>query len=380
MEAGVAQAADLPGAAHLELVDGVVHLDPKPAMLEAMLAGWVRQQQTRFLNETGTVKPRVALVQRFVEFTNAYPWEWRPADAEAFIARLRSSNGRKPIAMSTGRGYETTLALFMDYLTDRRYGWPEVCLERFGDIPQQIFHEDNRVAHVVEYEGRPGRRPLTYDEVQALFDAADGRAEATRSRGRKGALTAMRDAALLKNVYAFGLRRNETRGLDLQDLRRNPRVPQYGRCGGLLVRFGKASNGSPPKRRTVLTVPEMDWITDVLEYWITEVRPLFSPGSLAAIWVTERASRISLRGINEAFEQARDAAGLPSELDLHSLRHSYVTHLVEFGYPERLVSEQVGHAYASTTAIYTGVSDEFRNRLLAKALRERHPGLWEDTP
>jgi site-specific recombinase XerD len=124
----------------------------------------------------------------------------------------------------------------------------------------------------------------------------------------------------------------------------------------------------------------MDWITDVIEYWITEVRPLFSPGSLAAIWVTERASRISLRGINEAFDQARDAAGLPAELDLHSLRHSYVTHLVEFGYPERFVSEQVGHAYASTTAIYTGVSDEFRNRPLAKALRERHPGLWEDKP
>jgi site-specific recombinase XerD len=349
----VAQAADLPGAAHLELVDGVVHLDLKPAMLEAMLAGWERQQQTRFLNEAGTIKPRIALVRRFVEFTNAYPWEWRPADAEAFIARLRSSNGRKPIAMSTGRGYEMTLTLFMGYLTDRRYGWPEVCLERFGDVPQQIFHEDNRVAHVVEYEGRPGRRPLTYDEVQALFDAADGRAEAARTRGRKGALTAMRDAALLKTVYAYGLRRNEARGLDLPDLRRNPRASQYGRCGGLLVRFGKASNGSPPKRRTVLTVPEMDWITDVLEYWITEVRQLFSPGSLAAIWVTERASRISLRGINEAFEQARDAAGLPSELDLHSLRHSYVTHLVEFGYPERFVSEQVGHAYASTTAIYT---------------------------
>ncbi|HEX9356866.1 MAG TPA: hypothetical protein VF933_24005 [Streptosporangiaceae bacterium] len=64
--------------------------------------------------------------------------------------------------MSTGRGYDTTLALFMEYLTDQRYGWPEVCLERFGDIPQQIFHEDNRVAHVVEYEGRPGRSPTTW--------------------------------------------------------------------------------------------------------------------------------------------------------------------------------------------------------------------------
>lgn len=109
MEAGVAQSADLPGAAHLELVDGVIHLDPKPAMLEAMLAGWARQQQTRFLSEAGTIKPRIALVRRFVEFTNAYPWEWRSADGEAFITRLRSPNGKKPIVMSTGRGYETTL-------------------------------------------------------------------------------------------------------------------------------------------------------------------------------------------------------------------------------------------------------------------------------
>ena len=70
--------------------------------------------------------------------------------------------------------------------------------------------------------GLPHRRPLTYDEVQALFDAADGRVEEIRSRGRKGALAAQRDAALLKTIYAFGLRRREAWGLDLPDLRRNP--------------------------------------------------------------------------------------------------------------------------------------------------------------
>jgi site-specific recombinase XerD len=373
----MAQAADLPGAAHLELAEGVVHLDPKPALLDAMLAGWARQQQTRFLNEAATIRPRIALVRRLVDFTNAYPWEWRPADAEAFIARLRSPNSRRPIAMSTGRGYETTLALFMEYLTDRRYGWPEVCLERFGDIPQQIFHEDNRVAHVVEHEGRPGRRPLTYDEVQALFDAVDSRVEQARTRGRKGALTAMRDAALLKTVYAFGLRRNETRMLDLADLRRAQKTPQYRQYGGLLVRYGKASRGSPPKRRTVLTVPEMDWIIDVLDQWLTEIRPLFTPGKHPALFVTERASRMSLRGLNVAFSLASEAAGLAPELDLHSLRHSYVTHLVEFDYPERFVSLQVGHEYASTTAIYTGISDEYRDRLVKRALKNRNPDLWE---
>ncbi len=58
--------------------------------------------------------------------------------------------------------------------------------------------------------------------------------------------------------------------------------------------------------------------------------------------------------------------------------HCYVTHLIEFGYPERFVQEQVGHAYASTTAIYTGVSDDYRNRLLERALKQRHGDLWEE--
>ena len=96
--------------------------------------------------------------------------------------------------------------------------------------------------------------------MQALFDAADGRVEAARAQGRKGGLAAQRDAALLKTIYAFGLRRSEAWGLDLRDLRRNPKAPQFGRFGALFVRWGKSSKGSPPKRRTVLLAPEMDWV------------------------------------------------------------------------------------------------------------------------
>lgn len=50
---------------------------------------------------------------------------------------------------------------------------------------------------------------------------------------------------------------------------------------------------------------------------------------------------------------------------------------MEFDYPERFVQEQVGHEYASTTAIYTGVSDDYRTRLVQRALKARHAGLWE---
>jgi site-specific recombinase XerD len=72
--------------------------------------------------------------------------------------------------------------------------------------------------------------------------------------------------------------------------------------------------------------------------------------------------------MDKRFAWLRDQAGLPEDLSLHCLRHSYVTHLIEHGYPERFVTEQVGHSYASTTAIYTSVSDDFKATTLQAAL------------
>jgi site-specific recombinase XerD len=372
----MAKRADLDGAAHLMLAPGVRHLDEEMAVFQAMLEGWKRQQDSRYLRER-TIGARLRTVRRFAEFTGQYPWQWGPAEVEAFTSDLVS--GSRPAAHSTVRNYQTALQLFCTFITDARYGWAEECERRFGEAPVQICHEWNTVAHLAEYEGQPGRRALTYDEVQALFDAADARAGQIRGRGRKGALAALRDAAIIKVTYAYGLRRRETAMLDVADFRRNPRAAQYGTFGSVQVRYGKASRGSPPRRRTVLTVPEFDWVTGVLAHWVTELRPRLSPGNHPALWVTERRGRVSVTYLNDMFARIRDAAGLPESADLHSLRHSYVTHLLEFNYPPLMVQQQVGHAWGSTTALYTSVSDEFRNQLLEQALRD-HPDLWTEDP
>ncbi|MDJ0346688.1 integrase, partial [Streptomyces sp. H10-C2] len=55
----------------------------------------------------------------------------------------------------------------------------------------------------------------------------------------------------------------------------------------------------------------------------------------------------------------------------------YITHLTEFGYPARFVQEQVGHSHASTTAVYMGVSDEYRNQLLEASLKRRLGDDWD---
>lgn len=357
----MARGVDAVGAAHLVLADGVALLDPEPAVFAGMQAGWVAQQQSRMLNQT-TITGRGRLVTRFAEFTNEYPWRWCAQDVEAFTTKLRSGG----VSHSTIRGYHHVLGLFVAFVCDQRYGWVDECEERFGCAPALICHEWNTTVHASEFEGRPGRRPLTGEELQSFFDYADAQVDRVADSGRKGTLAAFRDATLFKVVYAWGLRRREAVMLDIADLHRNAHAPQFGGYGSLHVRYGKASRGSPPKRRTVLSVHE--WAVDALRQYVEHVRGDFAPASHPALWVTERRGRVSVRHVNARFARYRDAAGLPPELDLHCLRHSYVTHLIEAGYPERFVTDQVGHAYAATTAIYCGVSDDYKNRVLAKAL------------
>jgi integrase/recombinase XerC len=343
------------------LPQGVAQLDPPQALFEGMLSGWGAQARSRLLNET-TVVQHERLVRRFAEFTNDYPWRWRPQDLEGFTVALRS----RGLAHSTIRGYQSMLGLFMEFVCDSRYGWVAECEERFGQAPALICHEWNTAVHVCEFEGRPGRRPFTVSELQRFFDYADDQVDKVAGSGRKGTLAAFRDAALFKVLYGWGLRRREVVMLDVADLHRNAQAPQFGSCGALHVRYGKASRGSPPKRRTVLAVH--DWAVEALRQYVEEVRDEFDPGPHPALWVTERRGRVSARHLNVRFALYREGAGLPEELDLHCLRHSYVTHLIEAGYRERFVTEQVGHAYAATTAIYTGVSDDYKNRVLARAL------------
>jgi site-specific recombinase XerC len=90
------------------------------------------------------------------------------------------------------------------------------------------------------------------------------------------------------------------------------------------VRWGKAKRGSPRRRRSVLSV--FDWAVEALKQYTEEVRPAFGFSDHPALWLTERGGRISPRALDERFAVYRDALGLPGELDLHCLRHSYVTH------------------------------------------------------
>lgn len=357
------------GAPELMVVGGSPLLRPEEQVFEAMLSGWRDQQLSRNL-ALATVEDRLVLVRRFQRFTGEWPWHWRPADVEEFTAELRGDGGQAGggRAVSTIRGYQGHVRLFCEYAADPRYEWTAVCQRLFGTHPAQVCFEWNTAVHTADYEGRPGRRALTRAELQRLLDYADDRVDRARRLGRKGWLAALRDATALKTAYAFGLRRREVVMLDLADFGANPHAPEFGEHGVLYVRWGKAVKGSPPRRRSVLTV--FPWSVRVLRQWTEDgFRDLFDTATgSSALWPSERAPRVALETLGARFAAYREAVGLPPELGLHCLRHSYVTHLIEDGYDPLFVQQQVGHSYASTTALYTSVSSDFRTRTLRRAL------------
>lgn len=356
--------------------DGVRPLRIEAALFDALLEGWRRAQGGRHLTE-GTKRAREGIVRRFQAHVERWPWEWQPLDMDEWIEDLGAGAGGR--AVSTLRSYQGAIRGFMAYLTDDRYPWVAICEREFGVRPVQILFEENSIVHLTEFEGQPTVRPFTREELVVFFDFCDERVRVLRRLRRKGSLAALRDCALFKLIYAWGLRRREAARLDVRDFRCNPARPEFGRYGLLGVRYGKAARGGPPRRRAVLTV--FDWSVEVIGQYVEEIRPAYGRDDHPALFLTERGGRISTDFVTERFADLRDAAGLPGELTPHSFRRSYVTHLLEDGWDELFVRSQVGHRWASTTAIYTFVSDAYKQDAMRRAL-DRQLGeeiTWRQT-
>lgn len=342
------------------VIESVTPLHPEEQTVEDMLTGWRNQQLCRNL-QLGTIEQRQQMVVRFIDHTNEFPWTWTPVMVEEFFGDLRSI---RRVAQSTIRSYQTSLKLFCAYVSNPDYGWDRVCEQRFGTHPAQVFFEWNSAAHVQDNESAPTKRAFTKTELQELFDHADTQVETIAGIGRKGRLPAYRDAVMLKIAYSYGLRFNELRHLQTVDFARNPHAREFGRFGVVNVRYGKAKRGSPPKRRSVLTV--FDWTPEIVEDWMLHGQPYLDAG--LDLFPSERGALVAESTLIRRFRRYCTELSLSPGLDLHSLRRSYATHLIEDGWDPLFVQHQMGHEHASTTSLYTSVSSDFRTTTLRRAL------------
>jgi integrase/recombinase XerC len=120
------------------------------------------------------------------------------------------------------------------------------------------------------------------------------------------------------------------------------------------------------------------WAAEAVEDYLASARPRYKDAvDKPHLWLTERGGRLQNDSIQARFAEYRDALGMEKSLSPHCLRHAYVTHLIEDGADPKFVQEQVGHRYASTTAIYTGVSGDFMNTMMRSVLDRELAKSWE---
>ena len=288
---------------HVELV-GVRYLNPVDQVMDEMLTGWRYQQLGRNL-AFSTIDQREAIVRRFQRFTNEYPWHWMPAHADEFFGDLRAEHDAK---QSTIRNYQQAVRAFCEYIAHPDYGWDILCERLFGTHPSQICFDWNAAVHVQDAESGPARRAFTRRELQDFFDYADDEVVRLSTANRKGWLPAYRDSVIFKTAYAWGLRRNEVRHLQTVDFARNPHAREFGQYGVLHVRFGKAMRGSPPKRRSVLTV--FDWSTDIIKEWLHRGHRLQADGDHLDLFLSERGTLVSESALLRRFQRYCTELGL----------------------------------------------------------------------
>ena len=70
---------------------------------------------------------------------------------------------------------------------------------------------------------------------------------------------------------------------------------------------------------------------------------------------------LSRCALQSAFVRAVKAAGIHKRAHVHTLRHSYATHLLESGVALQLIQEYLGHRSVRTTTIYTHLTRELRD-------------------
>lgn len=151
------------------------------------------------------------------------------------------------------------------------------------------------------------------------------------------AVSSLKARAALTCAYAAGLRVGEVCGLRVEDIDSSRMV--------IHVRHGKGS-----KARYVMLSVELLGI--LRSYWrLARPRSFLFPGR-------DPDKPIAPTVLNAACRSAVTATGLSKRVTVHTLRHSFATHLLENGTDIRIIQVLLGHTHLSSTAHYTQVSNK----------------------
>lgn len=166
----------------------------------------------------------------------------------------------------------------------------------------------------------------------------------------------------LITIYACGLRLLE--GARLQ-------VSQIDSARGLVHVTGKGQyDRYVPLPQTTLTLLRDHWRTHRSPQWLFPAHA--RQGQVYR--VVPAAGPVSRSSLQSAFHRAVLRSGVAKRAHVHTLRHSYATHLLEAGVDLRLIQTYLGHSSPQTTALYTHLTPEVK-RLALDPIQHLMDGL-----
>lgn len=153
----------------------------------------------------------------------------------------------------------------------------------------------------------------------------------------------------LTTIYSCGLRLME--GVSLQ-------VPNVDSARGVLRVCGKRrKDREVPLPTATLQLLRSHWRTHRCPTWLF---PAATRQGLQAS-VAHDCGPITRSSLQSAFRRAVESSGLHKRAHIHTLRHSYATHLLEDGVNLRLIQEYLGHSSLRTTIVYTHLTREIHD-------------------
>jgi len=271
-----------------------------------------------------TVKAYERDLNAFAAFCQDYyggPWSWAGVDRLAVRGFLAAEQQRGLGKRSVGRALSALRTFY-----------------RFLNVTRGLEVNPARATRTPKFD-RTLPSYLDRKETDELFQNAEQRASA-------GGFAEIRDLAMLEMFYSTGIRLSELAGLNDSDVD--------------LVSDQVKVRGKGKKERIV---PIGSRATAALR------RYLRARAQSRAVFVNRRGKRLSPRGIQLAMKRLFETVAQGTNLHVHTLRHSFATHLLDAGADLRSVQELLGHASLGTTQVYTHTSVE----RLKKVYHQAHP-------
>jgi len=243
-----------------------------------------------------------------------------PATQQSYlyaVAKFSRHFGRSPdhLSLDDVRAYQVHLA-------SKQQSWSHInqvacALRFFYGVTLGQTDAAERIVHARE----PQKLPvvLSADEIVRFLEVVPG----------------LRNRAALTTAYGAGLRVSEVARLETGAID----------SGRMLIRIEHGKGG---KDRYVMLSVQLLHI--LRAYWrISRPGRWLFPGQ-------EAGTPVSVATLQEACRMAARRAGLSKPVTVHTLRHSFATHLLESGTDIRIIQVLLGHARLSTTARYTQVA------------------------